>query len=261
MSATTIALRFHGYWRDINLANLPASSGIYCVYSCFNYPYSNAVLLNELFYIGLANDGCQRLTTHERKQDWMRRLRPGEELCYSFALIASPHRERAEAALIHRHKPWANDQYIDNFPFDRTAIFVSGNCAGLSLNFTLDRSELSGYDAALRRSTGYGIPTGDHAATDPTQTPSHASYSDACSAAAFLAANQPTGVYGGMPLTTVLSDLAYRSAYQMPPVLPPVHPASGYGAVVPTAAPSQASYESAYQTLAQLAGLYGKCGK
>jgi hypothetical protein len=152
MPATKIALQFRGYWRDINVAYIPPISGIYCVYSCFNNAWNNMLTLNELFYIGLANDGRQRLAKHERKQDWIERLRPGEELCYNFAPIMWPNRERAEAAMIHEHHPWANDEYVTNFPFDRTTIVVSGDCLRLRMVFTLDRFEMGGYEAALRQS-------------------------------------------------------------------------------------------------------------
>jgi hypothetical protein len=176
MPATKIALQFRGYWRDINVAYIPPISGIYCVYSCFNNAWNNMLTLNELFYIGLANDGRQRLAKHERKQDWIERLRPGEELCYNFAPIMWPNRERAEAAMIHEHHPWANDEYVTNFPFDRTTIVVSGDCLRLRMVFTLDRFEMGGYEAALRQSRRDPVCAYGYDAKSPTPVPSYSSY-------------------------------------------------------------------------------------
>ncbi len=58
-------------------------------------------------------------------------------LCYSFALITSPNREQAEAALIFKHKPVCNDDYKDNFPYDETTIKSSGHCKEIAESFTV----------------------------------------------------------------------------------------------------------------------------
>ena len=49
-------------------------------------------------------------------------------------------RERAEAAMIYRHKPPENTEYVDTFPYDRTTITTSGRNALLEQHFTVETS-------------------------------------------------------------------------------------------------------------------------
>lgn len=121
----TISLNFNGYWHDVNKEDIPAKSGIYLVYVCrYNEP-------KELIYIGEAGDVRDRIAKHEKRLLWQMEVPDvpiGSELCYSFAGVTNPDRERAEAALIHYHKPTCNenDKYIDSFPFEGTTVESTG---------------------------------------------------------------------------------------------------------------------------------------
>ena len=39
MTSKSYTLDFSGYWREQYIGNLPAKSGIYCVYACTNLAY------------------------------------------------------------------------------------------------------------------------------------------------------------------------------------------------------------------------------
>lgn len=131
---------FEGYWRDENERSLPSWSGIYCVYICVDHPTTNEVLLNELIYIGEADDVKARIAEHERHSAWQACLKPGEDLCYSYAHVPPGERSRCVAALIFNHQPRENDEYRHSFPFDTTTISLSGCIARLHANFTVKRS-------------------------------------------------------------------------------------------------------------------------
>jgi hypothetical protein len=51
-------------------------------------------------------------------------------LCFNAALIVGESdRQRAEAAMIFKHKPHCNTTYVDAFPFDTTTVSTSGKDA------------------------------------------------------------------------------------------------------------------------------------
>lgn len=138
MVAKTYFLNFDGYWRAGAVSSLPASSGIYCVYACTHNAQARTVSLKRLFYIGEAANIRNRVMVHERWDDWRRRLNFGEELCFNAALISpQAERERAEAAMIFKHKPPCNTQCVDTFPFDTTTVWTSGKNALLHPQFTV----------------------------------------------------------------------------------------------------------------------------
>jgi len=144
MAAKTYSLDFDGYWRSGAVAGLPASSGVYCVYACTHDARSRTVSLKRLLYIGEAVNIRDRVTAHERWDDWRRRLNFGEELCFNAALISpQADRERAEAAMIFKHKPPCNTQCVDTFRFDTTTIWTSGKNALLNPQFTVSPTPAS----------------------------------------------------------------------------------------------------------------------
>jgi excinuclease UvrABC nuclease subunit len=125
----TIYLDFDGYWLEDDKTDVPGVSGVYCVYAGKYLAEANRVGLRELIYIGESGNVRDRLANHERLRDWTRQLRTGETLCYAVAKVNSGDRERAEAAVVYRHKPPCNVEYISRFPFDSTHIEISGrNC-------------------------------------------------------------------------------------------------------------------------------------
>lgn len=145
MSAKSYRLDFEGYWREPNIGGLPAASGIYGVYAGSFNSIANTVSLRKLIYIGEAEDVRGRVAKHERWSDWRRQLGLGEQICFNAALIApKSDRERAEAAMINRHKPVCNVEFVNNFPYDTTTISTSGRIALMDSNFTVYRNAGSG---------------------------------------------------------------------------------------------------------------------
>ncbi len=136
----TISLDFQGYWREINQGGIPNNSGIYLVYRCVYNSSAKTVTLNKLIYIGEAEKVKERIENHEKKTMWRKKLQQGEQPCFSFAPIANPDRERAEAALIFKHKPECNEEYVNNFPFDQTTVSSKGRCEFISPSFTVYRT-------------------------------------------------------------------------------------------------------------------------
>lgn len=133
----TYTLEFRGYLRDEKSGSLPTYGGIYVVYACRHNKPQNTVRLREVIYIGEADDIRARVQGHEKRPQWKQRLRRGEELAYSRARYGSSDRERAEAALIYRHKPPVNDEYISSFPYQTTTVSLSGRTALLDRHFTV----------------------------------------------------------------------------------------------------------------------------
>jgi len=141
MSAKTISIKFKGYWRDKDKSGVPAQSGVYCVYECKYNKNNDSVSLLKLIYIGEADNVQERIANHEKYQDWLKHVRFGNELCFSFGPILSTDRERAEAAMIFKHKPPENEEYKYSFPFEQTTISLSGEIALLKIYFTVERTE------------------------------------------------------------------------------------------------------------------------
>lgn len=141
MSAKTISIKFKGYWRDKGKSGVPAQSGVYCVYECKYNKNNDSVSLLKLIYIGEADNVRERIANHEKYQDWLKHVRFGNELCFSFGPVLSTDRERAEAAMIFKHKPPENEEYKYSFPFDQTTISLSGEIDLLKIYFTVERTE------------------------------------------------------------------------------------------------------------------------
>jgi excinuclease UvrABC nuclease subunit len=142
MADQTYNLEFGGYWLARNINGMPAKSGIYWVYACTYNPRHDTVSLERLLYIGESENVRSRVSNHESWNDWRRKLKPGEELCFNAALITpDPARERAEAAMIFKHKPPCNSEYVNSFPFDKTTVRTSGKNALLSSAFTVHRTQ------------------------------------------------------------------------------------------------------------------------
>lgn len=140
MSAQTYAIEFDGYWREPNRGNVPAQSGVYCVYTCVHDTQGKTVSLQKLIYIGESDNVRSRISSHEKQEDWESHLNSGEQLCYSFGSVPADSRERCEAALIFKHKPPENTEYVDAFPFDETTLNLSGTTALLTTSFTVYRT-------------------------------------------------------------------------------------------------------------------------
>lgn len=141
MAEKTITISFDGYWRDENKSGVPAKSGLYCVYSCTYDVNNKTVSIHNLIYIGEAGDVRSRIANHDKYNDWLKHVKKGDELCFSFGAVESSDRSQAEAAMIFKHKPPENEEYLDSFPFDKTIMSLSGKTAKLYENFTVHRAE------------------------------------------------------------------------------------------------------------------------
>ena len=138
--AKTMDLSFDGYWREVNSSSVPNNSGIYLVYCCSKT--ENGISIRKLIYIGESNKVRERIEGHEKKDEcWNKKLQSGEVLCYSFAPIDNPDRERTEAALIFKYKPECNDEFVDNFPFDQTTVNSTGKRKFISPSFTVNKTQ------------------------------------------------------------------------------------------------------------------------
>ncbi len=141
MAAKTISLTFDGYWREKNIGGIPKESGIYCVYECTHNTQENTVSISKLIYIGEAENVNQRISNHEKWSLWRKHCSSSREICFSFAPVKNPDRQRGEAAMIYKHKPPVNDEYKDKFPFDETTMRLSGKTALLVESFTVYRKD------------------------------------------------------------------------------------------------------------------------
>lgn len=132
----TISLEFDGYWCE-GSDDIPKKSGIYCVYTCVNNP-SKDTIIQKMIYIGESNNVSDRISGHEKKSKcWNTKLNSDEVLCYSFAPANEEDRKRAEAALIYKHKPTCNEEYVNEFPYDETTVISTGKTGFLESPFTV----------------------------------------------------------------------------------------------------------------------------
>ena len=141
MDAATYNLTFNGYWRKPNQGGIPDGPGVYSVYTCRHDASEDTVNLRKLLYIGESDNVRDRIGNHEKWDAWEEHLDRdrGEYICFSFASIGGG-RERVEAALIHRHAPPENDEYVDDFPFPETTVNASGENAFLEERFTVSKT-------------------------------------------------------------------------------------------------------------------------
>ncbi len=140
-STKTISLEYDGFWRERNVGGVPNRSGVYSVYACRYNQQAGTVSIRELIYIGESATVHDRIVEHLggiTGESWKRRLKAGEELCLSYAPIGVD-RQRAEAALIYKHKPPENTEYLHHFPakWSPTTVRTSGKNALLSSVFTV----------------------------------------------------------------------------------------------------------------------------
>jgi len=142
MTAKTIGITFEGYWRDEHEESLPSLSGLYCVYKCLDHASTQEVLLEDLIYIGHSADVRDAVARHELRSKWTESLRGAEELCYSYGHLAGEDLERCQAAMVFRHRPSCNFQYLDSFPFPDTTLSLDGRIALLHHHFTVVRTVL-----------------------------------------------------------------------------------------------------------------------
>ncbi|RZP85204.1 GIY-YIG nuclease family protein [Vibrio vulnificus] len=135
--AKTIKLEFDGYWREPNKGGVPSASGIYNVYTCVFNKEDKTVSLKKHVYTGESSDVKSRIADHEKQSDWEKHLKKGEVLCYAVAKVSSADRVRAEAAIINKHKPPVNSEFVNSFPYETTTMELKGKTKFLKTNFTV----------------------------------------------------------------------------------------------------------------------------
>ncbi len=139
MAEKSYQLDFDGYWREGSVDGVPDDSGVYCVYAC-KRTGEGKVFIRLLIWIGESQNVRSRIKAHEKFSDWKTYLEEGEELCFNFAPVNAPDRPRVEAALIFQHKPPANEEFKNAFPFDKTNVKIDGEKGKLSSSFSVKRT-------------------------------------------------------------------------------------------------------------------------
>lgn len=125
---------FNGYRRDVNKAGLPTYSGIYIVYRCIFNEEKQTVSLKELLYIGQAKNIQERISTHDKRQEFMDALIGDEQICYSYAEVKEQDLNTVENALVYAQKPRLNKDLIDSYKYEPAQFNIEGKCS--LLNFT-----------------------------------------------------------------------------------------------------------------------------
>ena len=136
MAEQSHSIKFDGYWRDENKEAVPATSGIYCVYSCTFDVTTKKVQLKNLIYIGESENINAQIANHEKYEAWKKYLEAGQQLCFTYGEVALENRSRCAAAMIFKHKPPENTEFTDDFQFDKTTISLSGYTYRLTESFT-----------------------------------------------------------------------------------------------------------------------------
>jgi len=139
-----INLEFGGFYK---IENLPTKkhkgSGIYVVYAGRNF-LSGTCLLRKILYIGESEEIETRINErHEHYNDWLKYLNKNEFLFFSLANVNTNDRERAEAALICRHRDILpiNKKGKKSFLFPDTQIKITGRFKFLDKDFIVKNIE------------------------------------------------------------------------------------------------------------------------
>lgn len=128
---------FKGYWRYQNRGSITSDSGVYCVYAGSYNSIEDTVSLRKLLYIGQSENIRERISNHEKEAEWKRYLYSGEELIFSCTKLLISELDRFEAAMIYKHKPPINTEYVYNFPFPTTEVTTQGHNILLYKNFVV----------------------------------------------------------------------------------------------------------------------------
>jgi len=132
---------FERYWIESDKIGLPCKSGVYCVYECTYNPAKNNVSIQKLIYIGESENANSRIVNHEKRKEWEKHVKEGNQLCYSFTVVEQYYRVIVAAAFIYRHKPPVNTEFKDHFPFDKTTVKSKGEIALLDEYFVINTNK------------------------------------------------------------------------------------------------------------------------
>lgn len=131
---------FKGYFLYTSREFLPETSGIYCVYAGTYNKNKNEVSIRKLLYIGQSENINKRLEKHECYDKWIKHLQYGESIIFSYTDVSEHDLDRFEAAMIYEHKPPVNIEYVNQFPFDTTYVYTSGENILLKNYFVIKKS-------------------------------------------------------------------------------------------------------------------------
>ena len=141
MSKASYTIHFDGYWREGNERDVPAASGVYCVYDARMVLRTGQLKPQRLIYVGESDNARKHVTSNPKRAEWKKHVGRDNHICYAFSPVASADRRRVAAALIHVHKPPTNDQYIKVFTWDRTNVMVAGMVGTLGSLTTAHKSK------------------------------------------------------------------------------------------------------------------------
>jgi len=126
MNESTLVLDFKGYWTEQNLLEIPAETGVYCVYLYHDDGAVNEIIPRMLLYIGYAENVRERLASHEKHSQWKELSGYCQQLCYTFAKVSETELVSAGDAMIFRHKPPENNISKEWCFSRRTIVFCEG---------------------------------------------------------------------------------------------------------------------------------------
>lgn len=137
----TFNLHFEGSILDENRSSLPTYSGIYIVYRGVLFPNVKMVRCDQILYIGQSNDIRRRLSVHDKRTEFLKYVKEGEVLFYSYAKADRDDLDRIENALIYNHKPPLNDHGKDSFLYPSTEVVSDGECACLDKDIIITATQ------------------------------------------------------------------------------------------------------------------------
>lgn len=142
-------LEFDGYWKIGKADGAAAYPGIYCLYvwSPAKVPSSRLLYIGESEniearvedHVDPGDDMILKLTYHAFMENREREQYQAKdrELYFSAAECRDERvRKRVEAAMINYHRPPANEEYVEEFPFEDTEVILSGAYYRLDHRFT-----------------------------------------------------------------------------------------------------------------------------
>ena len=128
-------LRFVGYWPVTSKGNVDFWGGMYCIYAFKgNDP--------RLLYVGEAEEIEKSIASHKDLRKWEKEA-DGQELRFSAAhLNPDTGRQRAQDALVYRHRPPCNEEVPHHFKYS-VKLLTSGANACLDPFFLIKKNGTS----------------------------------------------------------------------------------------------------------------------
>ena len=135
-----IPIKLYGYWRiqeKEEIPDIPDIPGVYCVYENIYNHLNDNVDIKRLLYIGGSSHIRGNIKIHLAYDNWLDRLDPKHELCFSVGYVHPEDYQRAENALIFEHRPSFNNKEDIVYPYSDTTISLSGDTCLLQKRFVV----------------------------------------------------------------------------------------------------------------------------